>query len=444
MGSGIRRESSGAGGRVMLGCPRNGWLGRVLARVTVLLLLSGATLAGTVSPASAATVRDAQWYLDAMQVPRAHAISSGEGVVVAVVDSGVEAAIPDLAGQVLAGVALAPGAGTDGRRDPDRDESHGTSMAGVIAGRGDSPMQVLGFAPRAKILPVAVGTQPNDEVLARGIRWAADHGAGVVNVSLAAPGPGSQTAAAVGYAQARDVVVVASVGNASQDGPAGTPFGTLPGVVTVSGSGMRADFWRDSSYGNQVILSAPAVDVVAPAPRSASSTGFIRGDGTSFSAAIVSGTVALIRSRFPDLDAANVVNRLIRTAKDQGAPGRDPQFGFGTVRPYRALTDQVPAVQANPLGQVQVGATDGSGLAGTGAGTPAEIGVRWDRIALVGGLVALLMVVGLVVGLLVLRSRRRARALSGQPPPYPPPYIAAVPHTHGPPPPSPRSPGSGP
>jgi type VII secretion-associated serine protease mycosin len=426
---------------------------RAVVHVGIVLVVLGASALGMAPPASAATVRDAQWYLDAMQVPRAHAIGSGEGVVVAVVDSGVEAAIPDLAGQVLAGVALAPGAGTDGRRDPDRDESHGTSMAGVIAGRGDSPMQVLGFAPRAKILPVAVGTQPNDEVLARGIRWAADHGAGVVNVSLAAPGPGSQTAAAVGYAQARDVVVVASVGNASQDGPAGTPFGTLPGVVTVSGSGMRADFWRDSSYGNQVILSAPAVDVVAPAPRSASSTGFIRGDGTSFSAAIVSGIVALIRSRFPDMDAANVVNRLIRTAKDQGAPGRDPQFGFGTVRPYRALTDQVPAVQANPLGQVQVGATDGSGLpgTGTGAGTPAETGVRWDRIALVGGLVALLMVVGLVVGLLVLRSRRRARALSGQPPPYPPPYVAARPYGHGAPPqthgqsppPGARPPGSG-
>ncbi|HEY0485630.1 MAG TPA: hypothetical protein VGD72_05225, partial [Mycobacteriales bacterium] len=137
------------------------------------------------------------------------------------------------------------------------------------------------------------------------------------------------------------------------------------------------------------------------------------------SAAIVSGTVALIRSRFPRLDAANVVNRLIRTAKDQGAPGRDPLFGFGTVRPYRALVDDVAPVTANPLGQVRVDEGQGSGGL---PGAPVPTGVRWDRIGLVGGVLALLLIVALVVGVLVLRSRRRDRDLARQspaPPPYP-------------------------
>ncbi|HEV7754467.1 MAG TPA: S8 family serine peptidase [Mycobacteriales bacterium] len=441
---------------------------RAVVHVGIVLVVLGASVLGMAPPASAATVRDAQWYLDAMEVPRAHVLSRGEGVVVAVVDSGVEASVPDLAGQVLPGVALVPGAGTDGRRDPDRTKAHGTEMAGIIAGRGDSPTQVLGFAPGAKILPVAVGALGTDQTLARGIRWAADHGADVLNLSVTGGGPGSQTEAAVGYAQARDVVVVASAGNTSLDGPAGTPLGTLPGVVTVSGSGRQAEFWSGSSYGTHVALAAPAVDVISPTPRSASSTGFSSGNGTSASAAIVSGTVALIRSRFPDLDAANVINRLIRTAKDQGAAGRDPQFGFGTVRPYRALTDEVPSVDANPLGQVQTGATDGNGL--PGVYTPAETGVRWDRVALAGGFVVL-MLVGLVGGLLVFRSRRRGRphrqdprspqprqhpphALGPPPEPYghPPQGYGPPPHAPGPPtpdygppmPPATRPPGSGP
>jgi type VII secretion-associated serine protease mycosin len=423
---------------------------RAAVHVGIVLVVLAASVLGMASRASATTVRDYQWYVPALQVDKAHTITRGEGVVVAVVDSGVDVSVPDLSGQVLPGKGVAPDAASDGRRDSDLAEGHGTSMAGIIAGRGRSSMQVLGIAPASRILPVSTGARGDGNTAAAGIRWAVDHGADVVNVSLGGGGE-RVVAEAVAYAQSRDVVVVAGAGNVAETGAAVRGLGALPGVVTVAGTDKQAGAWSGSSTGPEVALAAPSVDVIMPVPTAVNRSGYVVSDGTSVATAIVSGIVALIRSRFPDLDAANVVNRLIRTAKDQGAPGRDPQFGFGTVRPYRALTDQVPAVQANPLGQVQVGATDGSGLAGTGAGTPAETGVRWDRIALVGGLVALLMVVGLVVGLLVLRSRRRVRALSGQPPPYPPPYVAAPPYGHGAPPqthgqsppPGARPPGSG-
>jgi type VII secretion-associated serine protease mycosin len=388
------------------------------------------------SSASAKTVRDYQWYLGPLKVERVHTLSRGAGVTVAVVDSGVDDSVPDLAGQVLPGAGFAEAAGTDGRRDFDAKAGHGTGMAGIIAGRGENPMRLLGMAPAAKILPVSTGVGTPNAALVSGIRWAADHGADVLNLSIGFAGPASpELVEAVRYALAKDVVVVASAGNTLENGrPVGQPA-SIPGVIAVAGADQQARAWAGSSTGPEVVVAAPAVQIISPRPRGVSSSGFGIADGTSGASAIVSGAAALVRSRFPDLDAANVINRLIVTARDQGLPGRDTAFGFGTVRPYEALTAQVPAVSRNPLlppgddgapgPSVPVAAPGDAG--GGGLGTA----VVW-----VLGLVAALLVAGVVVVLLVLSRRRPPPAGPAHfAPAVVPPYPSGGTVGHGPPPP---------
>jgi type VII secretion-associated serine protease mycosin len=388
-----------------------------LPAATACGLLMSLSMLAVPLPAAAETIRADQWYLGPLKVERAHALSRGAGVTVAVVDSGVDDSVPDLAGQVLPGIGFAEAAGTDGRRDFDVRTGHGTGMAGIIAGRGKGPMRVLGIAPGSRILPVSTGARTTATDVVSGIRWAADHRAGVLNLSIGFAGPASpQLVEAVRYALANDVVVIASAGNLADNDRAVESPASIPGVIAVSGADQQAEAWSGSSMGPEVVLAAPAVRVVAPSPRSVSPTGFGVGDGTSEAAAIVSGAAALVRSRYPDMDSANVINRLIATARDQGPPGRDTAFGFGTVRPYEALTADVPSVSRNPLLPPGGDTTDP-----TAAPEAAPGGGLTGVVLLASGLVAGLLVVGAVVLLLVLSRRRPAADTNSHPgaPPYP-------------------------
>ncbi|GAB3796548.1 hypothetical protein GCM10027605_04690 [Micromonospora zhanjiangensis] len=192
-----------------------------------------ATVAGPVaSPAVAApigtpvvrpirtdAVRDQQWQIQELDARTAWKLSTGQGVTVAVIDSGVDGSHPDLAGQVLPGTDLVRESG-DGQFDP---VGHGTTVAGLIAGRRDDSRGVVGLAPEAKILPVRVLDEENryDDALivARGVRWAVDNGAQVINMSLGGTGDSPALAAALDYAFARDVVVVACTGNLTSSTP---------------------------------------------------------------------------------------------------------------------------------------------------------------------------------------------------------------------------------
>jgi membrane-anchored mycosin MYCP len=131
--------------------------------------------------------------------------------------------------------------------------------------------------------------------------------------------------------------------------PTGNALAMVPGVVAVSGTAKSGGFWSGSVQAPYVALAAPAEDVVNVGARNIHNTGYSSGSGTSESAAIVSGVAALIRAEFPALDANNVINRLIRTSVDEGAPGRDEQYGFGVVDARRAVTADVPATTSNPL-----------------------------------------------------------------------------------------------
>ncbi len=311
---------------------------------------------------------------------QAQRISQGAGVVVAVIDGGVDADHPKLRGQVLPGAGVGQEAAPDGRRD-DNPDGHGTAMAGLIAGRNDNgPPEVRGIAPAARILPISTGAEADSTEVARGIHLAVDLGAGIINLSLGSLGTATpDEREAVAYAFAHDVVVGASAGNAETgdrrpatgDREINSPA-NIPGVVAVTGSTARGGFWRGSSLGARAVIAAPAPGIRAPVPTRVSPDGLDTGAGTSNSAAIVSGVVALIRSARPDLDAPNVINRLIATARDAGPPGPDIEFGFGIVDPGAALTRPVSVVATNPLlaTPTRSGGSGGSG-GGGGLGSPA-------------------------------------------------------------------------
>jgi type VII secretion-associated serine protease mycosin len=314
-------------------------------------------------------IRDDQWQLDALRVRVAWRYASGAGITVAVIDSGVDATHPDLAGQVLPGVDLVTGLG-DGRIDP---VGHGTTVAGLIAGRADDRRGVVGLAPAARILPVRVLDELNkyDDALtvARAVRWAVDHGARVINLSLGGYRYSEALAEALDYAFANDVVVVACTGNIAPLAPQGVWYPARePGVVAVAGLDHASGdtLWANSISGLQTVLSAPATNLVGARPG-----GYWQVQGTSFAAPLVSATAALIRSRWPSMSAANVVNRLISTARDIGVAGRDRVYGFGEVDPVAALTATVPDVTSNPLDDQPPPGRSGFGPApGVEPGTP--------------------------------------------------------------------------
>ncbi|MFI5758870.1 type VII secretion-associated serine protease mycosin [Streptomyces sp. NPDC051569] len=411
--------------------------------------LTGALLLTTAPTASADYIRDKQWALEAFDVKKVASESEGQGVTVAVVDSGVDGSHPDLAGQVLDGKDFTQG-GTDAGADQN---GHGTRMAGIIAGRGhgsDHSAGVMGLAPKVKILPVRVSQTGKGDLdptqWGEGIRYAVDHGASVINLSFgdSAGTPGSDGAKAIAYAQEHDVVVVASAGNDGIDTieyPA-----ALPGVVAVGAVDESLKVSDRSNYGSGITLTAPGENITSVDP--ASSSGYSEATGTSDATAFVSAEAALVRSKFPNLTAGQVINRLIKSAtfldnKVEKVP--DEKFGYGMIRPYNALTMDIPAgPKEGPLAQAAVtpepnAAPGGSDASAAGKSASPAGGLSPGRIiAIVFGLAAV-VVIGIVLAV-VLRRRNRGGPGGGTPapggypnqPPYPTPYPGQAPPSGGP------------
>ncbi|MFR9777413.1 type VII secretion-associated serine protease mycosin [Micromonospora sp. MS34] len=310
------------------------------------VLAEPAWVAPVESPARVDQVRAEQWQLDLLNAKTAWRTSTGRGVVVAVVDSGVDGSHPDLDGQVLPGIDLVSPGGSEGP-DP---VGHGTTVAGLIAGRNDDDRGVVGLAPDAKILPVRVLDDENryDDALivAKGVRWAVDNGARVINLSLGGSGDSPALAAALDYAFARDVVVVACTGNLATSNSRKVWYPARePGVIAVAGLERNGrDLWSGSITGHETVLTAPATGLNGARPG-----GYWRIQGTSFASPLVAATAALVRSRYPQMSAGDVVNRMIGTAKDLGPTGRDDRFGYGLVDPVAALGTDVPLIGRNPL-----------------------------------------------------------------------------------------------
>ncbi|NNN32439.1 type VII secretion-associated serine protease mycosin [Streptomyces sp. S3(2020)] len=293
-------------------------------------------------------IRAQQWALDAMHTQEAWQTTKGKGITVAVLDTGVEDDHPDLVGNVLEGKDMVGFGASRGDRAWAR---HGTAMAGIIAGHGHgigNADGVMGIAPEAKILPVRVILEDGDSArgkarntrgnaLAEGIRWAADHGADVINLSLgddsksAHPEPAEDEA--VQYALKKGSVVVASAGNGGEKGDHISYPAAYPGVIAataVDRYGTRAAFSTRRWYST---VSAPGDKVVIADPDHK----YYEGWGTSAAAAFVSGAVALIEAAHPGLTPAQIKKLLEDTARDAPVGGRDDSRGYGMVDPAAAI-----------------------------------------------------------------------------------------------------------
>ena len=297
----------------------------------------------------------AEWWLAGWHVQRkVWPLTEGAGVTVAEVESGVQAGIADLRGVVLPGANLT---GTGGNGDTDiqvGEDGHGTAMAVVIAGQGTGTGTV-GIAPKARILPVIVGGSGPASVAtaAAGIRYAASHGAQVIDLPFgigkgSAEGCDPVLQAAVAYALAHDAVLVASSGNASlyvgPDEPA-----SCAGVLAVGGTEPDGSRWPGSTRASYVAVAAPGDHMVFVGRDGRYTT---TGAGTSFSAALTAGTAALIRSRYPDMPWYQVDQRLTGTATPAGRPVPNRGYGYGIVNPARAVNASaypVPASAPNPV-----------------------------------------------------------------------------------------------
>ncbi|MFE7550653.1 type VII secretion-associated serine protease mycosin [Streptomyces gardneri] len=316
---------------------------RSRARVTASAAL-GMLLVGIATvPAHAEGVRGQQWQLDAFGAEEIWQLSKGEGVTVAVIDSGVDKSNPDLRGQVLEGKDFAPDDPGDQYTDQD---SHGTQMAGLIAGTGrrDGGEGAFGLAPAVKILPVRLpgdagknqtgGAAEFNRVAPGAIRFAVDSGAKVINISMGVNTGSPELTDAVKYALDKGALVFAAVGNSGDKGnkreyPAATPG--VVGVGAVDNKGTHAPF---SQHGPQVDIVAPGKDTVAAC---GGGTGVCKSSGTSNATALASAAAALIWAEHPDWTNNQVLKVMLNTISKPVDGKRSDFIGYGAIRPLRAL-----------------------------------------------------------------------------------------------------------
>ncbi|MFF8278233.1 type VII secretion-associated serine protease mycosin [Streptomyces lateritius] len=272
-------------------------------------------------------------------------ISTGKGVTVAVIDRGVDRNNAELRGQVLTGKDFAPNEAGDQFTDP---TGHGTGMAGIIAGtgRGGGGDGAFGLAPGAKILPVRIPAPDknkskqaaNDQlnrVGSEAIRYAADAGAKVINISQGATSGSQQLTDAVKYALDKGALVFASVGNSGDEGNEVEYPGATPGVVGVGAIDKNLTKTAESQYGPQVDMVAPGDKILHAC---GNETGLCESSGTSDATALASAAAALIWSKHPDWTNNQVLRVMLNTIAPPAADEkRNDNLGYGAIRPLRAL-----------------------------------------------------------------------------------------------------------
>jgi subtilisin family serine protease len=366
------RRLSRAGGRVLA-------LGGAFA---VFIAGSGTTFAATANPIAAK-----EWALTTLQNGEIHSKynARGTGVIVAVIDLGVDPNQPDLQGRLVDGVNLTdPSNPTSDFSDHDS-ESHGTSIATIIAAnphKDSSGNQdgMLGLADEAKIMPIKAGTQggTNDATLIAGIHYAVQHGAQVINISQGSSISDSLLTSAIDSALAAGVVVVVGAGNDGETGDAPNTIATVPGVIDVAGIDQNSEIYHPGHYG-------PDVDVAAPANEIEVGTiggGYAEYSGTSLATPWVAAEAALLIGEHPNWTSGQVVSAIIdntaQVAGNQTTPGHrlDNYVGYGVIDPLAALGAAEPASTANPLGGPAITSNPAQNLknAASGAGASAGAG----------------------------------------------------------------------
>ncbi len=388
----------------------------------VVAILTLAMLTG-LTPAHADDMRDSEYWLNSLEVNDAQQTTKGEGVKVAVIDTGIDTSHTDLKGAVAGGVDMSGAGDEKGNKPIGVMSEHATLVATLLAGRGNNKSEitkvksenerlkaawekskksaedenkkrldeakddekedvdkveipkepeyeevpkpsggsdgVLGVAPESKLLSVSLwmgegnpANIPVEEQIPRAVKWAVDNGAKVINMSLGSTSPAWPESwdDAFKYAEDHDVVIVAAAGNRSGGmSQVGAPA-TIPGVLTVAGVDESGKASQDSSTeGISIGVAAPAEQLVGGLP----DNGYARWSGTSGAAPLVAGVAALIRSKYPDMKAPDVINRILKTARDTGAPGVDNLYGYGIINANAAVNNNVPSVSQNPLGTIE-------------------------------------------------------------------------------------------
>lgn len=328
----------------------NRFLGAVLLGLLCVPLGIGASVA------HADQVRDRQYWLEDFGIADAWSVTRGAGVTIAIIDTGVDGNHEDLIGAVVGGTDVSGMGSPNGQTPVGSSSEHGTMVASLAAGRGhDGGDGIIGSAPEASVLSVSMSFHnaaiPADEQIAQAVIWAVDNGADVISLSLTRntrEWPVSWDKA-FGYAEDNDVVVVAAAGNRSAGTEVVGAPATMPGVLTVGGvdrSGVASA--QASSQGITIGVMAPSENLVGALP----GEGYAVWAGTSGATPIVSGIVALVRAAHPGLDAANVIHRILATAKPVTPNVPDPLYGFGLVDAYQAVAGDIAPVSANPLGTI--------------------------------------------------------------------------------------------
>lgn len=281
-----------------------------------------------VQQGAAASTDPAQYSLARLRLPEAHALAKGERVLVAVIDTTIDATHPDLAGVVVASF--------DAVGVPDKPHPHGTGIAGVIAARG----KLTGAAPAVKVLAVrAFGPTGSDGTslnILKGLEWAGKSKASVINMSFAGPADAEMRTMFTAL-RGKGTVLIAAAGNAGPDSAPLYPAAD-PQVIAVTATDIDDKVFTQANRGTHIAVAAPGVDILAAAPNG----GYRMQSGTSFAAAQVSGIAALLLERNPKLDPASIRRILMSTARDLGAPGHDEQYGSGLADALGAVMSAAP------------------------------------------------------------------------------------------------------
>jgi subtilisin family serine protease len=285
-----------------------------------------------------------QYAPERLNLPEAHKLATGSRVLVAVIDSGIDVAHEDLAGAIVRSFDAA--AAKDATSNNGAPHAHGTGMAGAIAARRNT----LGTAPRVGVLAVRAfdprsangeGTTFN---IIKGVEWAADNGARIINMSFAGPAD-PRLRDVLERASKRGIVLIAAAGNAGPNSPPLFPAADRH-VIAVTATDMDDRLYTGANRGNHIAVAAPGVDVLVPAPGGA----YQFTTGTSVAAAHVTGVAALLIERNPKLTPADVRRILMRTAKSLGPRDRS---GAGLVNAYQAVSNASSREAAAPAAKAQ-------------------------------------------------------------------------------------------
>lgn len=278
----------------------------------------------------------AQYAIAQLRLPQAHKVVRGMNVTIAVIDSGVDAKHPELANSVSDSF--------DALGSKEGPHTHGTGIAGAIVAHA----RLMGSAPEARLIAIrafgsaAKGAESTSYVILRGLDYAAEHGAQIINMSFAGP-KDPLIERGIAATAARGILMVAAAGNAGPKSPPLYPAAN-PNVIAVSGTDAQQKLFTASNRGKHIAIAAPGTDIFLPAPDDK----YQITSGTSFSAAYVSGVAALIMERNPALKPGDIRAILTNTARDLGTPGRDDQFGAGEADAFAAVT-AAAAAPAVPL-----------------------------------------------------------------------------------------------